>query len=73
MKKNMEKDLVFILLIPILFISIITVGLIPSATGINDKVKEMFTYDGCCSYMEESQSHLSTLLLFSSIVENQIK
>ena len=69
----MEKDLVFILLIPILFISFITVGLIPSATGINDKVKEMFTYDGCCSYMEESQSHLSTLLLFSSIVENQMK
>lgn len=69
----MEKDLAFILLIPILFISIFTVGLIPSATGVNDKVKEMFTYDGCCSYVEDPQSHFSTLLVFPSIVENQIK
>jgi len=67
----MEKDLVFILLIPILFISIFKVGLIPSATGVNDKVKEMFIYDECCSYVEEPQSDLSTLLLFSSFLENQ--
>jgi hypothetical protein len=74
MKKNTEKDFIFIILIPVLFISIITVvGFIPSATGINEKVKEMFIYDECCSYIEDSQSHSSTLLIFSSFLENQIK
>lgn len=44
-----QKNSIFMLLIPNLFISIMTVGLIiPSTTGINENVKEMFIYDKCC-------------------------
>jgi hypothetical protein len=73
MKNNIQKNSIFMLLIPIFFISIMIVGLIPSATAINNNVREMFIYDECCSYIEESQSHLPTLLIFSSFLEDQIK
>jgi hypothetical protein len=73
MKKYNEKDVAFILLIPILFMSIMTVGLIPSPSEINANLKEMFIYKECCSYIEESPSHLPILLILSSFLQDQIK
>ena len=73
MKKNTTKAFMFVLLIPFLFIGILTGGLVSSATGINEKVKEIFIYKECCSYIEESQTYLPTLLIFSSLLEGQIK
>jgi hypothetical protein len=71
--KSTTKDFLIVFLIPFLFIGLMTGGLISSATGINEKVKEMFIYKECCSYIEESQTHLPTLLIFSSFLEGQIR
>jgi hypothetical protein len=51
----------------------VTIGLSANETEMQDNIRNMFIYDECCSYIDDSQPNISLMLISFSAIESQIK